>query len=314
MNNRRKFLQTSSLVTTGILLGKPLKTFAGITRTAGTLPNSISVLYTADLHGRIGSFSTGNLNNIGGLNNIYSTIRKNGISQLLLDGGDFLDKGDVEDHSRMIAMMNKTGYQAATPGDKEFCNGQDYLARLLPLMNFKLVNCNYEFSNPVLKTNILKFHIIQHNRYKVGITGVGPRVRGAFAAGIEWHHPYTVATEVATLLKKKLNCDIVICLSHLGLEEEIEGPGNRKFAASSKNIDVIIGGHNNTIAQPQIVLRNSEKNQVIIANAAHGGSIIGSLNFGFNEQRQMHLFTCKNFIPGAMEQSSFYAGYQDLVA
>jgi hypothetical protein len=71
------------------------------------------------------------------------------------------------------------------------------------------------------------------------------------------------------------------------------------FAASSKNIDVIIGGHNDTIAHPQIVLRNSEKNQVIIANAAQGGSIFGNLNFGFNEQRQMHSFSCKNFIPGA---------------
>jgi len=313
MNNRRKFLQTSSLVTTGILLGKPLKTFAEITSPSGATTNSISLSYTADLHGRIGSFNAGNLNSIGGLNNIYSAVTENCGSHVLLDGGDFLDKGDFEDHSRMITMMNKTGYHAATPGDKELSNGQDYLATLLPLMNFKLVNCNYEFSNPVLQTKILKFHIIQHNGYKIGITGVGPRI-AASSAGMQCHDPYKIANEVATFLKKKLNCDIVICLSHLGLEQENEGAGNRMFAASSKNIDVIIGGHNNTIAHPQIVARNSEKNQVIIANAAQGGSIIGSLNFGFNEQRQMHLFACKNFIPGSMEHSSFHDGYQNLVA
>jgi len=248
------------------------------------------------------------------LNNIYSAVRENSVSHLLLDGGDFLGKGDFEDHSLVITMMNKTGYHAATPGDKELANGLDYLATLLPLMNFKLVNCNYEFSNPVLQTNILKFYTMQHNGYKIGITGVGPRSPAASSAGIEYYHPYKIATGVATFLKKELNCDIVVCLSHLGLEHENEGPGNRMFAASSKNIDVIIGGHNDTITHPQIVLRNSEKNQVIIANAAQGGSIFGNLNFGFNEQGQMHSFSCKNFIPGAMEHSSFYAGYQKLVA
>jgi 5'-nucleotidase len=172
-----------------------------------------------------GSFNAGSLNSIGGLNNIYSAVRENSVSHLLLDGGDFLGKGDFEDHSLMITMMNKTGYHAATPGDKELANGQDYLATLLPLMNFKLVNCNYEFSNPVLKTNILKFYTMQHNGYKIGITGVGPRIPAASSAGIECHHPYKIATGVATFLKKELNCDLVVCLSHLGLEQENEGPG-----------------------------------------------------------------------------------------
>ena len=319
MNNRRNFLQTSSLVTTGFLLGKPFKTIAGITGGSlqGESPalNTISVLYTADLYGQVGSFNLGRLNRIGGLKNIYSTIKQDSPSQLLLDGGDFLDeKGTFEDHTSMIAMMNKTGYYASTLGDQELSNGEDHLASLIPLMDFKLVNCNYEFRNPDLKSKILKFHIVNHNGYRVGLTGVGPDIPHRSSAGIVYHHPYKIANEVATYLKKQLNCDMVICLSHLGLEHKNDGPNNKNFAASSKNIDVIIGGHNNAIAHPQMALRNSQKSQVIIGNAAYGGSILGKLQFSFNEQKEMRLFTCKNFIPGAMSNSSFYPDYKQLCA
>jgi 5'-nucleotidase len=318
MNNRRKFLQTSSLITTGFLLGKPFKTIAGRGDSAvyneNLTANDISVLYTADLNGQVGSFNLGRLNSIGGLHNVYSTIKQDSPSHLLLDGGDFLnEKGASEDHSNMIAMMNKTGYHAATIGDKELSNGEDHLASLIPLMDFKLVNCNYEFSNPVLKSKILKFHIVNYNGYRVGLTGVGPEIPDRSSAGIVYHQPYEIASEVAMYLKKRLNCDMVICLSHLGLEQENDGPNNKNFAAASKNIDVIIGGHNNGIAHPQMALRNSEKSQVIVGNAAYGGSVLGKLQFTFNEQKEMQLFTCRNFSPGATN-SSFYTGYKQLCA
>jgi 5'-nucleotidase len=274
-----------------------------------------SVLYTADLHGRLGSFNLGRLNSIGGLNNIYSTLKQDSTSNLLLDGGDFLNEnGTFEDHRSMIAMMNKTGYYAATLGDKELSNGEDHLASLMPLMDFKLVSCNYEFGNPGLKSNILKFDIVNYNRYRVGLTGVGPDIQSRSSAGIRYHHPYKIANEVASYLKQELNCDMVICLSHLGLQQDKGQPDNRTFAMLSKNIDVIISGHNNAIAHPQFVLRNSQKSQVVIGNAAYGGSILGKLNFTFNEQKAMQLFTCKNFVPGATSNYSFYSHYKQLCA
>jgi 5'-nucleotidase len=317
-NTRRKFLKNSSVLATAFLLGKQFTSAASSKHSS--LSNlhleNVDVLYTSDMHCRLHPFSCGELNNIGGINNIISAIKQNSMSYLLFDAGDFLDKKcSLSDHKNMIGLMNKAGYNAVTLGDKELANGQEYLASLVPMMNYKIVNCNYEFSNLVLKSKIVPYHIISYGQFKIGVTGVGPNIRGKKSAeGITYHHPYKKANEVAAYLKEQLNCDMVICLSHIGIEQKKGQQGNKKLAASSKNIDVIIGGHNKAIVHPQMVLRNREKSQVIIANAAYGGSIIGKLNFTFNQEKKMQLFACKNFIPGTIANSSFYTGYQKLSA
>lgn len=318
MNNRRKFLKNSSTLATAFLLGKP---FIYAARSKNPFLddlrlNAVPIFYTSDMHCRVDAFSYGALNCIGGMDNVISVIKKDSASHLLLDAGDFINnKKSFDDHKNMIDLMNKARYNVAALGDKELSNGQDYLASLVPLMNFKLVNCNYEFSNLILKSNVLPYYVLEYGEYKIGVTGVGPDVRGKKSSGgIAFHPPYKKANDVATYLKEQLHCDMVICLSHLGIEQKKGQQGNKRFATSSKNIDVIISGHNKTIAHPQIILKNSQKNQVIIGNAGYGGSVVGKLNFTFNENRKMQLFTCKNFIPGRISNSSFYEGYKKLSA
>lgn len=321
MNNmRREFLKSSSLLTTAFFLSNPFKSSAGLSMASFVNSslhlNEVSILHTNDLHCRIDPFTHGELNNIGGLYNINSVIKANSASHILLDAGDFLDmEGSSVDHKNMIAMMNKTGYEAVTIGDKELSKGQNYFASLVSCMNFKLVNCNYEFSDPVLKSKVLPYHVIQYGEYKIGITGVGPDIRGKkYSHGIEYHQPYKKANEVAGYLKNQLNCDVVICLSHLGLEQKQGQQGNRNFAAASENIDVIISGHNKNSIHPQMILRNKQKSQVIVSNAGYGGSILGKLNLTFDKERKLHQFQCRNFIPGALANSSFYTENRKLSA
>ena len=52
------------------------------------------------------------------------------------------------------------------------------------------------------------------------------------------------ANEVATLLKEKKKCDLVICISHLGWIEG--GLGDQTIIAASRNIDLVLGGHTHT--------------------------------------------------------------------
>jgi 5'-nucleotidase len=317
-NNRRTFLKNSSLLASSFILGKQLTNAesSGKLLFKGLRFQDVPVIYTGDMHGRIHPFSYGRLNNIGGINNIISAIQKNSTSHLLVDAGDFIDKnGSFDDHIQVIQLMNITGYHAVTLGDMELSKGQDHLAALIPFMRFQLVNCNYEFSNPVLKNKVLPYHIISYGKYKIGVTGVGPDIRGKKSSEcITCHSPYKKANEIAGYLKEQLGCDMVICLSHLGMEQKGGQQGNKKLAAISDSIDVIISSHNKTVAAPQMVLRNKQKNQVIIANAGYGGSIIGKLNFTFNEERKMQTFECKNFIPGALANASFYEAYKKLSA
>jgi 5'-nucleotidase len=243
-NNRRKFLQSSSLLATGFMFAKPLKTFAGVSNTSllkeGLQLNTVQIVHTSDLHGRRQPFAFGGLHNIGGLNNIHSVIKAGSAAPLLVDAGDFLDGNtSLSDHVNMIRLMNSTNYTAVTIGDKELLQGEAHLASLVPYMNFTVVNCNYHFSNPVLKAKVQPYHVVRYGQYKIGITGVGPSLAGrGHADGVTYSQPYEKANEAALYLKHQLHCDLVICLSHLGFEQENGRPDNKTFAAASENIDL----------------------------------------------------------------------------
>jgi 5'-nucleotidase len=318
-NDRRKFLQGTSLLATGYLLGKPLQTMAG-GRTGSFLNrqlqlNAVKVIHTSDLHGKLRPFAFGDLNNIGGLYNIQPVVKSNGVAPVLVDAGGFLG-GDAlsNDDINMIRQMNNTGYSAVTTGDNELKNGEDYLASLMQYINFAVVNCNYSFSNPVLKSKIIPYHVVRCGQYKIGITGVGPLLNGSRYAGINFSNPYNKANEVAGYLKNQLNCNLVICLSHLGFEHKNGRHDNKAFAAASENIDIIAGGHDKNIAHPQLVLQNRQKKQVIISTGGYGGSILGSLTFGFDENRALQTFNCKNYVPGSGAGTSFHDNYTKLRA
>jgi 5'-nucleotidase len=318
-NNRRKFLQNSSMLATGYLLAKPFKTIAG-TQTNSFLNqrlklNTVEIIHTSDIQGRLYPFAVGDLHNIGGLHNVHSVIKNISAKPVLVDAGNFLGGNARFTHDVAIAgLMNKVKYTAVTIGEKELLHGEAYLASLAGYMNFALVNCNYAFSNPILKAKILPYHIVRYGQYKIGITGVGPLPGGSYAENITCSHPYKKANEVAQYLKHQLNCNLVICLSQLGFEQAGSQPDNKGLATASENIDVIIGGNSTAIAHPQVILSNNAKQQVVVSTGGYGGSILGTLSFGFNQNMAMQAFNCKNHVPGSAAGSSFYSNYTKLRA
>lgn len=316
MAKRREFIQVCSVATAGVLFTKPLKTIAGISRYAfSNISNMVTLFHTNDLHGNTEPFTIGKINGLGGLDNVTAFLKKNSSSHILLDAGDFLnDNASITEHKKFIDKMNKTGYHAAAVGNRELSNGQAYLASLIDLINFKLINCNYEFSDPVLKNKIVPYHIIKYGAFKIGITGIGIRLNNSFSNGIVFHPPYQKANETATYLKKQLKCNLVICLSHLGFDQKKAETDNKRFAVESENIDVIISGHNDAIKDTQLILRNKNNHEVIISHAGWGGLMMGKLSLTFDENRNKRLFRSKNYIPGLHADKLFYQEYQKIIA
>jgi len=166
---RRKFIRNSSLITGGLVFIDPLKKLAGLTAGnafTGTL-QTVNIFHTNDLHNQLHPFTGGNRHGYGGLRNISGVLDAAKSKHILLDAGDFLDsKASPEDHSQMIQVMNQLGYHAATIGNRELARGQEYLAGLASEMKFRLVNCNYSFSNPALREQVLSSHIISWGQFK----------------------------------------------------------------------------------------------------------------------------------------------------
>lgn len=269
--------------------------------------HTVNILHTNDLHNSIRPVQVHNTI-VGGLSNLQS-LAKQKPSAMLLDAGDFLDSSVTMDaHTAMIDAMNETGYHVATLGNHELMRGEAYLAQLVPRMKFKLVNCNYSFSAPTLQRAVLQSYILKQGKYKIGVTGVGINVQ---QPGITCHHPYEKANAVAAYLKQREHCDLVICLSHLGIAKE-DAINNLAFGAASKNIDLIISGHSDLIERYPRTVRNKDKSEVIISHAGKQGLIAREVIYKFDSANSLCDVRFGNYVPGR-HHHVFGDAYKDLV-
>ncbi|MEO5646708.1 MAG: metallophosphoesterase [Chitinophagaceae bacterium] len=315
MSKRREFLKISSLATGAMLLTKPLESVAGFSRRSGFLNralNEIEIFHSNDLHSKL----TSNTDGLGGLDNINLLLNKQSKS-IVLDAGDFLDENaTLSEHIETIKAMNTAGYHAGTPGNHELAKGQEYLAALLPHMHFPLVNCNYLFSNEQLKQQVKPFTIVKFGRFKIGITGVGVQLDKNLRKKekIICAHPYPKANAVAKMLKEQENCDLVICLSHLG-QSSIKGlPQNKEFALSSAHIDLIIGGHGRSITAGPSIYHNEDGHEVIVSQTGWNGLIMRKLSIGYNYEGSRFSMNCRDYITGLHANDNFDEAFKSLTA
>lgn len=267
---RRSFLRNTSLMTGILLLQQPFRSLAAISENATYLPGDnreLMIWHTNDLHGQI------------------SPLLPVGQQGLLLDAGDFIHhEHSAAANIEMIRAMNQAGYHVATIGNRELANGQAALAALIPQMQFALVNCNYRFTDPVLRRNVLPYKIVYAGSLKIGITGVGPQLEAN--NGVTCLPPVASANAVAVQLKKEQGCQVVICLSHLGFEQPGNIADNRDMATDTSHIDYVIGGHQQKMLQSVIVCRNILDQEVFLSQAGWEGKMVGKMKMMFNEDRQ----------------------------
>lgn len=288
-NPRRLFLNQVAGIAGIVALNKPFASVASVSRRINTIysaGHAVTIYNTNDLHGNINAgYGKG-----AGLNSIKRLLENQDTSGLLLDAGDFFDSaGGISQHKEMIRTMNNMGYCAATPGNHELALGQKNLASLIPTMKFAMVNCNYQFE--AILNNLIKSYVIVYmGRFKIGITGVGLPVKD-----IVYKDAFECANQTSKLLKTQENCDLVICLSHLGYKNEGNTPDNKKLAQQSEYIDVIIGGHNRKIMDAPMVILNKQRKEVILSQAGWDGLMMGKIVVHF-ESKEKNKIKAKHFL------------------
>lgn len=204
---------------------------------------------------------------------LLNELRARDPKLLLVDAGDFsqgsayynLYHGDVE-----VGLMNIMGYDAATIGNHEFDFGVENMARLFRMAKFPIVCCNYDFTGTACEGLVKPYVIIKRNGLKIGIFGVSPKLEGLVSAhtcqGVRFSDPVTAAQPIADYLKNEAKCDLVVCLSHLGWN--VAGVSDEEFIPSTRNIDVVIGGHSHTyFVNPELL---TNLNGVVVPNNQMG--------------------------------------------
>ena len=284
---------------------KPIASAAAISKHINTLhaaKNAVTVYHTNDISGNIDTV----LKDHGGLNLIKTELQKQEASGLLLDAGNFINgKQGLYHQKQVITMMNSMGYHAAAVGSHELQMGPDHLAALAQLMKFSLLNCNYEFTGS-LKHIVKPYCIITTGRFKIGVTAVGGKING-----IKYNDAIASANKMANILKNDEKCDLVICLSHLGYMCDGDIPDNHKLAAQSENIDLIVGSNTDKLMVNSMVLRNKLKNEVVLAQTAWHGLMMGRTVINFDNDKQRNGLHTKHIIPG-VPPKSFAAAFADI--
>lgn len=208
------------------------------------------VIHTNDTHSQIEPFTYKADTNVGGFlrrDAFIREARRQHPNLLLLDAGDYsqgtpyfnMFKGYTEVH-----LMNAMGYDAATLGNHEFDNGCAALAKRLKKAKYVTVCANYDFYNKNLSKVVKKYTIVEKDGLKIGIFGLTVDVSALVAPSISknlvYHDPVEPAKKVVAELKSQ-GCDLIVCLSHLGVDQDMVNDFN--IAEAVPDIDMIIGGH-----------------------------------------------------------------------
>jgi 5'-nucleotidase len=307
--DRRTFLKYSA----SLAIGTVIPNIPFVSEASHHTRIKITILHTNDWHSRIDSFSQDDkyYPGLGGAEARSALIRKIRSEEehvLLLDAGDIFQgtpyfnfyKGELE-----YKLMTEMGYDCVTLGNHDFDNGIEGLIEQLPNAGFQLVNCNYDFSRSSLQEYVRPFITMQKGPIKIGIFGLGIELNGLVPEklheGIQCLDPISNANRIATELREEHSCDLVICLSHLGFEYKERKISDKILAESTKNIDLIIGGHTHTFLDIPYECMNLVGDPVLINQVGWAGINLGRIDFYFERGKRKreylsHLLSVKQSV------------------
>ncbi len=208
------------------------------------------ILHTNDVHGAIDGYAKAAT--------LKYELQARGAEVILADAGDFSQGTPYVSTTKgadAVTMMNFAGYDVVTLGNHEFDYGYDQLKANLSRAWFKTICANVldKKGNPIYDPTYV---FTSKSGLKVGFFGMETpetqtKVNPALIKGIT----FLAKTDLYPCAQTQINnlkaqgCDVVICLSHLGVDEESAPDGHRSvdLYAHTTGIDMIIDGHSHTV-------------------------------------------------------------------
>lgn len=247
----------------------------------------LTIVHLNDTHSHIDPERSGDYMGRGGVieQAAYIDSVRNAVGKrnfLLVHAGDFSQgssyftelQGNIE-----IDVLNALKFDVVTLGNHEFDNGMDELSRRLKNLKAQVVCANYDFDGTVLEGLVKPYTIVRKAGKKIAfiglLTDIMEVVDRDIASQLSYQEPAEVVNRLAGYLKDEKDCDMVICLSHLGYGED------RDLAAATRNVDLIVGGHSHTLLHKKQVVKDLDGEDVIIVQNWKWGLNCGHLLIDF---------------------------------
>jgi 5'-nucleotidase len=289
---RRDFIKRTGAFSTMALVG-------GITLPSfiAKKQRHITILHTNDTHSHIEPFKANHnrFPNGGGVARratLIEQIRQENENTLLLDAGDIFQGtpyfnyfgGELE-----FKLMSILKYDVATIGNHDFDNSIEGLYKQLPNAKFDFVSANYDFKNTVLDTHVKPYKILHKDGLKIGVFGLGIELEGLVGKKMYketgYLNPIEITQDITRQLKQEEQCDLIICLSHLGYyyKSNPDKVSDLTLAKATKDIDLIIGGHTHTFLPKPTIVKNADGKNTLVNQVGAYGVNLGRIDFYFDE-------------------------------
>ena len=213
--------------------------------TDADLAGKTVVLHTNDVHGQVDLYAK-----VAALKKDYEA---KGADVILVDAGDYAQGTPYVSDSQgktAIELMNAAGYDVVTLGNHEFDYGYANLQTIMKDAKFKVV-CNIKYNGKLAFD--ASYVVETKGGLKVGFLGLttpetSTKAHPAKIKGVTFmaqNALYSFATQEAADLKAD-GSDVVIALTHLGVDPESKPNRSTDLYANAKGIDFIIDGHSHT--------------------------------------------------------------------
>ena len=227
---------------------------------ASVRAETLTILHTNDFHSRIepinrydGSCSAQDNTAgecLGGAARLATAIRvarAEAPNAVLVDGGDQFQGSLFYNWYKGKAtaeIMNVLGYDAMTVGNHEFDDGPEVLRGFMDAVGFPVLMSNADVSaEPALAGALMPSTVIERGGHRYGLIGLAPVNTPELSSpgpNIRFIDPAeAVRSEIVKFSDQGI--DRIIVLSHSGHGTD------QRIAAMVDGIDVIVGGHSNTL-------------------------------------------------------------------
>ena len=252
------------------------------------LDDDIVILYTNDVH-------CGLEDHLGyaGLSAIKTSLEAAGKHVLLVDNGDAVQGDTVGTLSKgtyIIDIMNRVGYDVATPGNHEFDYGMEQFMALTEQASFPYVSCN--FVDAEGKTVLEPYVIIETAGVKLAFVGITtPRTftsstpryfqndAGEFIYGFcqdETGEKLYSTVQKNVDAARAAGAQFVIAMTHLGIEADCAPWMSTDVITHTSGIDAVLDGHSHSKIEGELV-KNKDGKNVLLSSTETKLAYVGCL-------------------------------------
>ena len=224
-------------------------------KAADKLAGKLVVIHTNDIHGHFDTVAGKQLG-ISAVSDLKNYYEEKGANVLLLDAGDFSQGTTLVsyyDGLDAVYMMNEAGYDAVSLGNHEFDYGFEEMKAMADAAEFPILDANI-ISKETGEAYFEENKVFDFGNMKVGVFGLDTAEAETKASPknvkdiniLDGQDLYICAQEQVNELKAE-GCDYIICVGHLGIDDESIGRRSLDVAAYTSGIDLFVDGHSHSV-------------------------------------------------------------------